>query len=233
MDLYSIYINNWEQYQPRKDLTKLSWFRVDTNLFNGQTYFLLKNNGLVVFLFMLSLAAEKNNSDVFISLEFAADKLKLKKDEIISALKILESLQLVHSSVRICTDLSPTIRTNDTNDTNDTIRTNERYDTLDFESAYILYPLKKGKSLGLKKLSKDIKTENDLALFKSSIVNYKKDLEINKTDAKYIKHFSTFCNEWKDWVDYVPIVLELNKSKEQRVFDTAREQLARIERGEL
>jgi hypothetical protein len=106
-------------------------------------------------------------------------------------------------------------------------------DHFDFDSAYFLYPLKKGKSSGFNKLKKDIKTEYDLELFKNSIVNYKKDLEINKTEQKYFKHFSTFCNEWRDWVDYVPTVSEFNKSKEQKVFDNARDQIEKIKRGEI
>lgn len=77
-------------------------------------------------------------------------------------------------------------------------------DAFDFESAYILYPLKKGKSNGFKTLAKTIKTENDLELLKQAIGNYKKETEINKTESKWIKHFSTFVNEWRDWIDFEP-----------------------------
>ena len=57
MKLYSLTIASWQDYQPRKDLTKLTWFRIDTGIFNGQSYFLLKNDGLILFIFLLSLAA--------------------------------------------------------------------------------------------------------------------------------------------------------------------------------
>jgi hypothetical protein len=49
--------------------------------------------------------------------------LKLKKDEVLSTINILESLQLVHAPVRICTDLLPTIQTNNTNNTIQTSNT--------------------------------------------------------------------------------------------------------------
>lgn len=191
MDLYSLSISNWETYQPRKDLTKLTWFRVDTGIFNGQTYYLLKNNGLILFMFLLTLAASSNNSCISLSLDYLADKLKFKKEDILVTIKILESLQLVHSFVQVCTDLSPTLQTN--KQTNSTV-------VFDFESAYNLYPLKMGKSDGMKKLKKEIKTNNDLELFKTAINNYKKELERSKTDRKYFKHFSTFVNCWRDFI---------------------------------
>lgn len=78
-------------------------------------------------------------------------------------------------------------------------------ENLDFEYAYNLYPLKKGKSKGLDKLKRDIKTQSDLDLFIKSVENYKLDLELNKTQSKYFKHFSTFVNEWRDWLNYTPI----------------------------
>jgi hypothetical protein len=75
---------------------------------------------------------------------------------------------------------------------------------LDFESAYVLYKNKKGKTDGFKKLYKEIQTKEDLELLKKSIENYNLDISINKTEAKYIKHFSTFVNCWRDWLEYQP-----------------------------
>lgn len=195
-----ITINNWDKYQPRKDLTKLSWFRLETDLFDGESYFKLKNNGLVLFIFLLSKAAKSNNPAISINLDFVCEKLKLKKDDILGTIDILKENQLVHESVRICTDLLPTIHNKQTNNTNNTNNTEHIF--LDFESAYFLYPLKKGKSKGIKKISKEIKTQEDLDLFVVAIENYKKDLAKNKTDLKYVKHFSTFCAEWQDWANY-------------------------------
>lgn len=71
---------------------------------------------------------------------------------------------------------------------------------LDLESAYNLYPLKNGKSDGLRKLKSQLKTEKDLSDFKIAIENYKKDLIKNKTESKYIKHFNTFVSTWRDWL---------------------------------
>lgn len=79
---------------------------------------------------------------------------------------------------------------------------------LDFEPAYNLYRLKKGKSKGLEKLKKEIKTSYDVSLLIKAIENYNKDLDINKTEIKYIKHFSTFASEWRDWIEYSPPLVQ-------------------------
>lgn len=62
-------------------------------------------------------------------------------------------------------------------------------------SAY--YPLKKGKSKGVDKLITEVKTEVDLENLKLSIQRYSASIK----DPKYIKLFSTFAHEWKDWLD--------------------------------
>lgn len=226
MENITLTINKWSDYQPRKDLITLTWFRVDTGLFNGQTYFLLKNEGIILFLFLLSEAAKDNKADISLSLDYIADKIKLKNDVILSSLKKLESLQLVHTSVQNRTESSPTIQTNNTN--KQTIH-NKTDMSFDFESAYILYRQKKGKSAGMKKIQKEIKVQQDFDNFVKAIQNYNKDLDLNKTDQKYIKHFSTFCGEWRDWVDFEPVA----RSAKKTVFDVARDQMEQIDRGEL
>lgn len=70
----------------------------------------------------------------------------------------------------------------------------------EIENLYFLfYPRKVGKTKGVQKLSRDIKTEQDLADLKKAINNYAK-LCVGK-DTEYIKHFSTFASCWRDYVD--------------------------------
>ena len=64
------------------------------------------------------------------------------------------------------------------------------------------YPRKIGKSKGMKKLIKEIKTEKDFYLLEKAVKNYAKHCEVQNTEIKYIKHFSTFVSEWKDWSNY-------------------------------
>lgn len=61
------------------------------------------------------------------------------------------------------------------------------------------YPRKEGKSKGVKKIAKDIKSEKDLLLLEKAIKNY--STSVSKREKKYIKIFSSFASEWKDYVD--------------------------------
>jgi hypothetical protein len=63
------------------------------------------------------------------------------------------------------------------------------------------YPLKKGKARGIKLAYAQIKTRQDISDLKRAIANYKATLKREGTEARYIKHFSTFMGEWRDWLD--------------------------------
>jgi len=65
--------------------------------------------------------------------------------------------------------------------------------------AYKSYPLKKGKTGGVKKLLKEIRTEQDCSDLLKAIEVY--SAECVDRDPKYIKHFSTFASCWRDYLD--------------------------------
>lgn len=67
------------------------------------------------------------------------------------------------------------------------------------EEAYKKYPLKKGKTVGVKKLVRQIQSETDLDQLILAIQNYA--AEVKSTDRQYIKHFSTFASCWQDYVE--------------------------------
>lgn len=72
---------------------------------------------------------------------------------------------------------------------------------LDFEKVYKSYPRKLGKTEGIKKCQKEIKNQKDYELLLIAIQKYKNHCESNITEAKYIKYFSTFMGEWRDWLE--------------------------------
>lgn len=74
----------------------------------------------------------------------------------------------------------------------------------DFEIPYSTYPLKKGKTPAFKKLARDVKTDTDFENLKKATSNYAEEIRLNNTPPQFIKHFSTFANQWRDWVDFVP-----------------------------
>lgn len=72
-------------------------------------------------------------------------------------------------------------------------------DRKQLEAAYAAYPLKEGKSKGIEKLAKQVKTVEQLAELKRAIANY---AEQRRLDGVFVMHFSTFAGEWRDWVDW-------------------------------
>lgn len=72
----------------------------------------------------------------------------------------------------------------------------------EIEDAYQAYPNKKGKSVGIKKLTSQIKNETEMQNLKTAIKNYA--AECKDKDPQYIKHFSTFAGCWQDYLDAAP-----------------------------
>lgn len=68
-------------------------------------------------------------------------------------------------------------------------------DELLLEEIYSLYPRKKGKSAGLKKLKTLIKTPEDADQIKAAIGRFSRVMEAEKRPADKIPYFSTFINE--------------------------------------
>lgn len=70
---------------------------------------------------------------------------------------------------------------------------------LSLEDLYELYPRKRGRTKGLAKARREIKTEKDYNDLKKAIENYSS--EVSGSDQQFIMYFSTFMNQWRDWYD--------------------------------
>lgn len=98
------------------------------------------------------------------------------------------------------------------------------------------YPLKKGKSAGIDAAAKQLKSEKDLMDFETAVTRYSIDCERKGTEAKYIKHFSTFVSTWRDWLDEnagKATITPIRQTKEQQAFDHTADQARRVMAGEL
>jgi hypothetical protein len=69
----------------------------------------------------------------------------------------------------------------------------------DFDAVYDAYPRKEGKSRAYKIYAREIKTDEDRDRLLAAVQNYA-ERKVG-TEAQYLKHFSTFMGEWKDWLD--------------------------------
>lgn len=67
----------------------------------------------------------------------------------------------------------------------------------DFESIYALYPNRKGKKRGMEICRREILTSEDFFKLRTAVENYAR--ECQGREPQYIKHFSTFMNNWRDY----------------------------------
>lgn len=79
----------------------------------------------------------------------------------------------------------------------------------EIEQVYKRYPRKVGKGPGIKTLTTKkgvnrIQNKDDFKLFEKAVDNFVKFCELEKREPQYTMYFSTFCNQWRDWIDWVP-----------------------------
>lgn len=68
-----------------------------------------------------------------------------------------------------------------------------------FDEVYMLYPRKIGKQRAYEFLEKNIKTKEEYELLKEAVINYSGYCKREGVEERFIKHFSTFAHEWRDW----------------------------------
>jgi hypothetical protein len=72
------------------------------------------------------------------------------------------------------------------------------------------YPRKIGKTKGLEKLVKEVSLE-EVPNFNKAVFNYVAECKRQETPQNFIKHFSTFATEWKDWIEFNPPLEVVNQ----------------------
>lgn len=93
----------------------------------------------------------------------------------------------------------------------------------DFDSLYLRYPRKEGRKLGMARLKKTIKTQAEYDAFAFALDQYIKLCASEGRGLKFVKHWSTFVN---NWTDYIQSDLSVQ-------VDVAAEQLTKILKGDL
>ena len=201
-----------------------------------------KSKGYGMFFMLLEMCAEKYNgrSEIFVfRIKELVAELEIRASNALAMLQLLASHEVITGLlidnksgviqfqwpqlIEIADDYTKKIRqTSDKNPKKVALRNKTKikdniYPFIDqLELAYKEYPNKTGKQSGLKKISKEIKTENDLKLFSQAVRNYAAKMRSEKTEKKFIKHFSTFCNEvWRDYVD-----LDVPQTNEEKLAET-------------
>lgn len=208
--VFHISIPNWAKHNPRSDRGGFSWSKLDNqfhlHMRQRRGYSAVATN-LMVLLFQESSRAD--GQTFAFRVKFAVDMLGYSAKAIGEALKELATGHDASGGEIVLQESSRSLKplsnssSLDTTDTTDTTQQTQlpKPAPLDFDSLYRKYPRKDGKSKGMATCRAQIKTPEDFAALSLAIDRYGEHIRHHGTEAKYIKHFSTFMHSWRDWLE--------------------------------
>lgn len=204
-----IRIINWEKYNPRKDVLNSTWFRLNHDLFDRSDVVDFGHQDFLLWIYLLCEASKASKPTMHINY------LHIRKTLSITQKKAEMTLKKLHRNQMIAMDITDTLRARDGNVTDAGLRTYERdvrdertnahfsnaRHNFDFEKIYEKYPRKIGKSPGMKKAKKEVFTQEGYDELLSAVEKFAAHHQEQKTEAEFIPYFSTFMNQWRDWLD--------------------------------
>lgn len=194
-----------------KDIKRNVWFSFPNDLLLHPDFDDINGEELKWFVWCVSICSKVNNSKIRLNLEHACRKINVKEKDFHSMCEKLKEKQiLIDATARRPPDdrqTTATLQTDITKQTDSKL--------FDFLKVYEIYPKKEGKSKGLIFLAKDIKNEADYQLLIKSVTNYKSKISSERTEMQYVKLFSTWANEWRDWIDFNTTKVTIGASKQK------------------
>lgn len=202
-DILIVTILNWDAYNARKDVKAPSWFRLSHSLFEDVQFYDFTHAEILAWIYLLCLASKKSRAQILVNFRHAETVARIKRRDVQSAIDKLVRNQILR------VDVTSTIRARDVDDTdagatlhNKTLQNITKYiDHFDFEKVYEGYPRKVGKSKGLERCAAQIKTPEAYRDLVTAVERYTAHCKAKGTEEKFIKHFSSFMSEWRDWID--------------------------------
>jgi hypothetical protein len=82
-----------------------------------------------------------------------------------------------------------------------------------FEEVWSLYPRRLGKKEAFKHFRASVKSEEDAAKLRAAVLNYDEICRRDRIEERYIKHGSTFFNNWRDYIPAVKPVKVTDPNK--------------------
>lgn len=90
-----ITIRNYDNYKGRSDVKNNSWFRLSNRFLEDSEFFDFSAEEKLVWIYFLSLASQKNNGTIHVSVQHAHHVCKLPKSVLTSAIKKLNNINCI------------------------------------------------------------------------------------------------------------------------------------------
>lgn len=94
-DIYEITILNWEKYQPRKDLKRMHWFRLESSIIFDSKFNQLNAATQLLYIKLLALCAINNSHTIKMDLKGLMLATRLDNKGIIKGLCLLSRIELI------------------------------------------------------------------------------------------------------------------------------------------
>lgn len=203
MEFVTVRIVNWEKYQTKtKDIKRPWWFALSNTLVEDPAFYDFTAGQFKAWIYILSQASKQQKCAVQIFFKHAQIVSNISRLDMEKAIQNLVKIGACaiwsdsgHDLVGLQSAHYITLQ-NKTEQNNTQIA---QPSMGEFEILYQEYPRKEGKSRGMAKLKSQIKTPEEFDLLRKAIQNYKAHCVSRGLDAQYIKQFSTFVSEWRDW----------------------------------
>lgn len=99
MEVYmKIIINNWEKFNPRKDLKSMPWFRLNADIGYSETLFGLSAEQKWLWIFLLSTCARKMSAEIDVNLDYMQHNTGIKQNIIEKTIQLFEIRGLVRDT---------------------------------------------------------------------------------------------------------------------------------------
>jgi len=98
LETFSITIRKFEQYKGRSDVKHNSWFRCSNRLLEDHEFFNFSHTEIVVWIYLLSVASQKNCAKITVAYSHAETIAKLDRPSVDSAIKKLKKIGAIENS---------------------------------------------------------------------------------------------------------------------------------------
>lgn len=234
--MLKIKVNDWDTYNPRGDYVNPTWFRFNASMITSVLWDELNSDELKCYIAIMCLAT-KGKGIVETNTKHISRLANVNTKEFQSTIKKLEQLQLIEiictEPVRITngsvqnpvatyvTDIT-NIQTNN-NGVNASLNSLEpkKEPIQELEQIYQLYPKRENtnKKRGMQNLLAKIKTPEQVAEFERAVRNYADYCKQKKIEPVFVKQFSTFTNNYEEWITVEKIVTKTTLQRWQEKGD--------------
>lgn len=93
-------VPNWAHYAGRSDVKTHVWFKCSNRILEDEDFFDFTDSEILCWIYILSLCSQKKSDTVFINFERAKRFARREREDLLSAIKKLEELEIVEVRVR-------------------------------------------------------------------------------------------------------------------------------------